>query len=176
MNKTYQDNLTTERTGAQVISDYLEMKTGNRPIEIVDEHQQKWLGDIVTISKSGTTSIELKIEERFTGNLFVELWSNREWGRPGWLFTSEAQVIAFYFKDQDHMVGVELKSLKHWLLNQRDGKLDNYKQVKAKQTGPNDTFGAIVPISDLRAAHLRKWWEAHPRQELSQQQPSKDAK
>ncbi len=166
----YQDNVATERHGLAIVSDYLKHKTGNKPIPITDKNQQKLIGDLVVATDRGTTSIEAKIEEKFTGNIFAEEWANREWGGVGWLHTCQAQAIVFYFRDADVLVGMNLASLKHWLLNQDDGVIDRYRQVRVKKSGPNDTHGRIIPIDDIRAARLDGYWEAQPNQFLSQQQ------
>lgn len=163
----YQQNMATERHGLQTVISLLAHRTGRQPIPILDKNQQKLIGDLVVATDRGTTSIEVKIEEKFTGNLFIEEFSNREFGTVGWLHTCQAQAIVFYFRDADILIGMRLGSLKHWLLNQIDGKLDSYKQVRVKQSGKNDTHGRIVPIADLRAARLDGWWEAQPRKELA---------
>lgn len=164
----YSENVRTEANGMKIVTDYLEFRTGNRPIPITEKNQQKLIGDIIVATNRGTTSVEVKIEERYTGNLFVEVWSNREWGGLGWLFTSQAQSIVFYFRDADTLVGLSLPALKHWLLNQHDGKLDSYKQVRVKQSGRNDTHGVCVPIAHLQAAQVAGLWIVNPKQKLDE--------
>ncbi len=53
------------------------------------------------------------------------------------------------------------------MLNQQNGKLDDYKLVKVRQTGKNDTWGVCPGLDDLRAARLGGWWEAQPMKELN---------
>ncbi len=108
----------------------------------------------------------MKIEERFTGRCFVEVFSNREHGTVGWLFTCQAQQIVFYWRDADVLIGMSMRALRHWMLNQQDGTLDSYKQIRVRQSGKNDTWGVCPSLDDLRAAQLEGWWEAKPKQEL----------
>lgn len=157
----YARNLATEREGTDAIIDYITAKTGASPLPITDKLHQLHIGDLLaSFSKLGPTSIELKIEKRYTGNIFAETWSNREWGRPGWLHTSQSNQIWFYWLDTRQLVASSTIALREWLLRQDGGTIDSYRQVKAGGGGRNDTYGAIVPISDLRAARLEQWHEA----------------
>ena len=64
-------------------------------------------------------SLEIEIERHWTGNLFLETWSNRildgrdacyEHGSmPGWLVTSRADLLMVYFLDSDDLVTVPLQ-------------------------------------------------------------------
>ncbi len=94
----YEQNMATERHGMQTVTAYLAHRTGCQPIPITERNQQKLIDDLVVASAKGTTSIEVKIEEKFTGRCFVEVFSNRELGTVGWLFTCQAQQIVFYYR------------------------------------------------------------------------------
>jgi hypothetical protein len=165
--KVYKDNLATERAGTKILLDFFFL-TGIKTNIITDSQQQRTIGDLIVETPRGKTTVELKIEERFTGNLFIETWSNREFGKPGWLYTSQSDSIVFYFRDQDKLFGMSLASLKNWLLNQRDGTLDQFPQVRVKRSGPNDTYGHIIPIDRIRDANLDRWWELSPLERLQQ--------
>lgn len=163
----YLDNLATEAAGTQILIDYF-IRRGIKPEIITDSKRQRTIGDLIVETTRGTTTVELKIEERHTGNIFIETFSNREFGKLGWLHTSQSDYIIFYFRDQDRLYGMSLPSLRHWLLNQKDGTLDRYREIRVKSSHPNDTYGRPVPISHLRDANLAGWWEATPKRALGQ--------
>jgi hypothetical protein len=61
-------------------------------------------------------AVEIKVEQAWTGNLFLETWSNRnleskathaELGStPGWLIKTRADMLLYYFLDGDNLVTV----------------------------------------------------------------------
>lgn len=55
--------------------------------------------DFVWHADEGHFSVEVKTEEKTTGNLFLETISNCTTGEAGWLFTSEADLVAYGFLD-----------------------------------------------------------------------------
>lgn len=84
---------------------------------------QRSFGDFLINTNAETVrSLELKVERHWTGNLFLETWSNRnlddrdahyEHGStPGWLVTSRADRPRVYFLDSDDLVTVPLLRLK----------------------------------------------------------------
>lgn len=163
----YQTALQTELEGSTIIADFIRLRTGNQPLAITDREQQKTIGDFLIASQAGSYSLELKVERKFTGNLFIESWSNREWGNPGWLFTSKANRIAFYFLDQDILITVDLHSLRSWLLNKANPAIDKFTEVAIKADQRNDTRGYVIPIQACRDADLLNWSETNPRRELA---------
>ena len=163
----YRDNLATEREGMQIVIEYLRHHKRNPRQTTSKEEQQR--GDLAIQSTQGNEAfIEVKVESQFTGNLFVELFSNREYGTTGWLWNCRADWIVFYFLNQDILIGMSFPALKNWLLNQTDRRLDSYKEARAKHSGPNDTYGRLVPIEHLKAAQGLGYWEASPLNELRQ--------
>src|SRR5262245_63249395 len=76
------------------------------PIEICDSlFLQKMLGDFVITQEKRKRACELKAEQRYTGNIYLEYWSNKPRRTPGWLFTSQAE------RSEEHTS--ELQSLRH---------------------------------------------------------------
>lgn len=163
----YKSNMATESHGIQVLLEYLRIKTGNAPINLTDESQQKLVGDLIVVRQNKATSVELKIEERFTGRMFVETWANREWGTVGWLHTCKSQLLLCYYIDADVLIGVSMQALRQLLLSQTNGTYDSYKQLKVKSSQPNDTWGIAIPIEHLRAANLQGWFEAKPKETIT---------
>lgn len=102
--------------------------------------------------------MEIKIERRFTNNLFLETWSNRnledelrhaEFGsNGGWLQKSRADILAYYFLDSDDLIMCGMFRLKQWAYKER--KIEQFKEVaQSKYIQLNDTWGRLVPISIL---------------------------
>ncbi len=69
-------------------------------------------------------AVEIKIEQAWTGNLFLETWSKRnledkashaELGSaPGWLLKTRADLLLYYFLDTDDLVTLPVFRLKQW--------------------------------------------------------------
>ena len=165
----FSDCQNVELAGLNILVPFLNKFSTVPPQSITDEHQQKTIGDLMCHFKNlGETSVEVKIESRFTGNLFIETWSNREWGTPGWLHTCQADLLVYYFLDEDRLVTCGMSALRHWCIGKADPHIDQYPVKQVKQNQRNDTVGTIVPICDLRDAKLDHWYECRPKQVLSQ--------
>lgn len=167
----YTDSNKVEATGLAILYPFITRVTGNDVMPLTDQCLQKSAGDLLAnFAKLGWKSVECKIEQKHTGNLFIETWSNREWGTPGWLFTSQADILMVYFLDVDKLICVSLPALKHWLLNKDNPALDRYRSVQVKKQQRNDTHGAVIPIVDIKAEVLECWWECSPAKYLETQQ------
>lgn len=111
--------------------------------------------------------VEMKTEEKHTGNLFLETWSNRNLtdrsnharfgSNVGWLHKQVADLLLYYFLDADKLYVFDLFKLKRWAFvtpgkNGYPGKVWDYREVEqGKTVQHNDTHGRIVPLSDLAA-------------------------
>ena len=106
---------------------------------------------------------ELKVEERWTGNLFLEVWSNRNLesrdnhtrlgSNVGWMLKQKADLLFYYFLDVDRLLVMPLFQLKRWAFGYGDivGQIWKYDQKKqGRYQQMNDTWGAIVKVSDLQ--------------------------
>src|SRR5262245_52399532 len=82
------------------------------------EFLQKVWGDFVATRKDRRYSIELKAERRHTGNLFLELWSNKSRWTPGWMYTCRADFLFYYFLDKRVLYILDMRKLKAWLFGQ----------------------------------------------------------
>lgn len=107
-------------------------------------------------------SIEVKIEQRWTGNLFLETWSNRNLearesqaergSKPGWMVSQRADLLLYYFMDSDDLLVVPLFRLKRWAFGYgtTPGRIYQYpERAQGKYNQMNDTWGRCVPVSIL---------------------------
>lgn len=114
-------------------------------IEDVDMTQQKLGWDrVFTHKERGTrASIEYKTDTQShkTGNIFVEIWSNKEAEKRGWAFTTTAQWLYYYVVGASEVYIVDVAKMKLYLENWQ-------AQFKVKTArNPNYTSeGMLVPI------------------------------
>jgi hypothetical protein len=127
----------------------------------------KWLqesvGDVLMNVEERLFAVELKCEQAFTGNLFLEVWSNRNLERreshaergqnPGWMFKSRADLLLTYFLDVDRLYSVDLFVLKQWFFGHGDSMgaihRPHFAPKRTRSDQLNDTFGSCVPIELL---------------------------
>ncbi|MHC4621546.1 MAG: hypothetical protein ACYTEQ_27710 [Planctomycetota bacterium] len=119
-------------------------------------------GDVFAESEKhgGIIAIEGKAERDYTGNLFLETWSNRKWWRLGWMFTLDCDVLLYHFLTSDkgqRLYHVAMNDLRKWAFVQmrdrgdRLGRVWDYRAAKQKRYAQlNDTWGRVVPIQDLK--------------------------
>lgn len=138
---------------------------------------QATFGDLIFNSRDGGLyTVELKAEARWTGNLFLEVWSNFNFSdrdsylthgpNPGWLMKLNADLLFYHFPNQDRLIILSLPALQKWAfcrpsrnLSEPDsrgeqrrlsGRVFDFRQ--AEQTAheqKNTTVGALVPIAVL---------------------------
>lgn len=106
-------------------------------------------GDFVCRTIDGDNKyFDLKVEERWTGNLFLETWSNLGFNR-GWLDKVKTDYIIYYFLNKGVFYLIDFPRLKAWAYGTPSecGKLDKYKEVpQSKHRQRNVTKGRLVPI------------------------------
>lgn len=139
---------------------------------------QEVAGDLLLNDRRGRLwCVECKAEERYTGNLFVETWSNRNLEDPqshadrgsnlGWIWKSRADLLFYHFLDADALYVVNLFHLKRWAFRDPSklrgervngradfmvGRLFDFpERGQSKYNQLNDTHGRLVPISILAA-------------------------
>lgn len=115
---------------------------------------QKSVGDVLYNSNDATVhSVEIKAERRWTGNVFLERWSNRERFTPGWLETLNCDLLLCHYLDQDRLLALNFPNLRKWLYHCERWKkptANAYPQVDQRTyVQHNDTWGYIVPVSDF---------------------------
>lgn len=162
-----------EDRSMEIILPYLEMR-GNQWVStrkgpLAKEMQQKY-GDlfIQTLNKE-FYALEVKAEERHTGNLFLETFSNGSCYKLGWMHTLRADWLLYHFLDKDVLYIIPFEPLKKWFflgigtekiniqgITKRIEKKYNrsgyqqYPQVQQKKYNQmNDTWGVIVPIDAI---------------------------
>lgn len=97
--------------------------------------------------------VECKAERRHTGNLFIETWSNYP-KRAGWLEHSDADLLAYFFRDVEVLYVIDFPALKGWLT---EDVLEGYRETaQTKHAQRNDTRGRLVPVADIAKA-VRTW-------------------
>ncbi len=115
---------------------------------------QRTVGDfLVNKSETEVVAIELKTEKKETGNLFLEVWSNRDFDRRkhGWMHTLMADVLWYYFIDTDNLYVLNFRELWRWAFVERN--IERYREVEQKSYNQlNKTYGRIVPIKDIEKA------------------------
>lgn len=90
--------------------------------------------------------VEFKAEEKWTGNLFLESWSNRPI-KKGWMYTNPADYLFYHFLDKDICYGFLFSKLKEYYLDN----VYRYRHVpQGKTEQRNNTWGLLVPIEDLK--------------------------
>lgn len=120
--------------------------------------QRTWGDYLLTLRTGEVVSVEVKTEAKWTGNLFLESWSNRtaegKYRRDGWLLTLHADVLLYLFLDAGAAVTLRVPDLRKWALD--DGNLYRYKETAVKRSLEgeqlNMTVGFLVPVADLVAA------------------------
>jgi hypothetical protein len=102
-------------------------------------------GDYRVTNDAGISfNLECKAEAKFTGNIFIEMVSNAETGRDGWLANlRDADVVIYHFL-QGPVYVIQMRDLKRMDLSQYP------TRVQHKYQQANETHGCIVPIQDLK--------------------------
>jgi hypothetical protein len=115
-------------------------------IQTGDSLQRLGIDRIFIREDSMTYTVEYKTDfiAHRTGNAYVEIWTDRDNRKPGWLLKSKAQILIYYIPGSNRVVMLDMSVLKRKILKRR--KL--YKTVTCK----NETFtgeGLLVPLTDI---------------------------
>ena len=114
---------------------------------------QKVCGDWMAKWKGKGRLVEIKAEEENKyDNLFLEAWSNRPRGTPGWMDTCQADWLWYYFVENKQLFILSMRELKEWAFGAK-ARLANENEFKMKpqkkRDQPNETWGWCVPIATL---------------------------
>jgi len=166
-----------EAEGNMILLPYLREKSDGGLVLTSKGTLARWLqesvGDVLLNRREQLFAVELKCERKYTGNLFLETWSNRnlEDGRShaergqntGWMYKLRADLLLYYFIDTDQLFSIKVLALKRWFFG-RGGELGAYRRPSADGQTPmfrevkqeardqaNDTRGVLVPIAVLRS-------------------------
>jgi hypothetical protein len=123
---------------------------------------QEQCGDVLFNDRNDVLiSVELKAEERHTGNLFLETWSNRNLenkvshsargSNPGWMVKSRADYLFYHFLDGGQLYIIPLFELQVWAWT--SGEFFKWPERRqGKHVQLNDTWGRCVPWKVLHQA------------------------
>lgn len=162
-----------EAQGLEILKPYLAEVSAGRYVMTakgaLSKHLQLIAGDaLMNTPDDKVWGVEIKVEARHTGNLFLETWSNRNLGNkeshaergmnPGWLVHCRADVLMYYFLDTDDLYVINMFRLKRWAFgfpgddHAVKGRMYDFEEVaQRKHKQLNETCGRIVPISRLQA-------------------------
>jgi hypothetical protein len=136
----------------RTFDEYVYVNTEERS-ELMLAFQQNF-GDLIAKKGKGLYFIDIKTEnEDRYGNLFLETWSNKKRGTPGWFMPAEeggvkADFVYYVFLKQRTLYILELGRLRNWAFKGKN--LDHYpEKMQNKYDQLNDTWGRCVKIEDL---------------------------
>ena len=169
--KTYSDSLSVERKSREILKPWLQQYCDEGRYVLTDKGRlskamQERFGDALAQRNGAAVWVELKAEKDFTNNFFIEEWSNRSRGNPGWLYKLDADLLFYHFLDVNILYLIDFQQLKKWLLSMPPDfcryktsqiNLCQYPEKRqAKYDQKNDTWGRLVPIRDISdTKHVR---------------------
>jgi hypothetical protein len=124
--------------------------------EMAREFQLKH-GDYVFNSDDDTAwRVEHKCEESNKyGNFFIETFSNKQRGNPGWFWKNEADFLLYHFIREGEVYLMRLPALRGWLYSHETPGVPRIHRYREKAQGKheqlNDTWGYCVRIADVVA-------------------------
>lgn len=137
-----------ELAGKKLISPFLaslgRVEDTNRFRNRVDA--QRYWGDYLIDNGHETVVWEVKTEREYTGNLYLESFSNAHPGphqRPGWLVTSHADRLAIVFLDRRIAMILDRKKLQDWFIG--GSMYGEYPARPPRDPQRNLTLGYLVP-------------------------------
>lgn len=169
MNGFYNARL-TEAKGMTILSPFLAEKSDGHLVLLekgpLARALQETLGDGIFQAPTGRAwSVEIKVEEDdLYGNLFLEMWSNRnlehrerhiEFGsNVGWMQKLRADLLLYYFLNPDKLYVLDLFRLQQWAfgskLTGQPGRIYAFpEKPQSKRSQANDTWGRCVPLTVL---------------------------
>lgn len=130
---------------------------------------QETIGDVLmTHRQTGRlVSVEIKAEQKYTGNFFVECWSNlnldnaESWeargSNPGWAWKLHPGLLFYYFLDTDSLYIIKGYRLWHWMHMQKSRsaavgatRIHDFRRCCVRSDQLNDTWGHLVPVDVIR--------------------------
>lgn len=166
----FDDARTVELAGKDDLIQFLDAQACNGRVVITDKGPlskflQETVGDAVMNDRQMTTwGVEFKIEQRHTGNLFLETWSNLDRRNPGWMVKLQTDILLYYFLDTGQLYSIGFRKLAKWAFGNSDnfrngewvngdspGRVYHFKERRqGKRDQLNDTWGRIVPVEILK--------------------------
>lgn len=119
-------------------------------IEEVDISQQKlgWDRVFTHLESGARASVEYKTDTQShkTGNIFIEIWSNKESGKRGWAYTTTAQWLYYYVLGAEEVYIVDVVKLKLYLKN-----WEKQFIIKGAKNPNYSSEGMLVPIEIFKS-------------------------
>jgi hypothetical protein len=127
---------------------------------------QRTVGDFILTreDKSEVCTVELKAEQKYYKNLFLESWSNLSRLTRGWMHSLQSEVLWYYRLATKHLYVADVATLKQWAFTTQPqeavwlrGRVHDFPERRqAEYEQYNDTWGWCVPIGVLaKEAGLR---------------------
>lgn len=110
---------------------------------------QQTFGDWVMKRKDKrVVTVELKAEQDWTGNLFLETWSNRDAFRTthGWLIKGLFDELFYYFIGCGRLLVFNFPLLREWT---KDNCRKFQEKLQERTSQLNKTYGLLVPVRDI---------------------------
>jgi hypothetical protein len=160
----FEDACRIEADGLQDIVRFLDSQSGTGRVVLTDKGNlsaflQETVGDAVFNCPRGHVwGAEFKIEKKWTGNVFLETWSNLSRKTPGWMIKQNADILLYYFLSRRVLYSIDFRRLCRWAFGDSSlwtngkqpkhspGRIYDFpekRQNKRKQR--NDTWGRCVP-------------------------------
>jgi hypothetical protein len=171
MTNGFQGARAIEAKGMAVLEPFLMEKSDGRLVLLekgpLARVLQESLGDGILQAGAGgrSWSVEIKVEQTDSPNLFLETWSNRNLesreshiergSTPGWMLKLRADLLLYYFLDSDRLYVFDLFRLQRWAFGHkasaRDGQIYRFpEKLQGRWQQLNDTWGRCVPLTVLR--------------------------
>jgi hypothetical protein len=169
------------------LAPFIEQISGGRFVALdrgaLAVYLQKRFGDVLLQLAGTVATLELKAEEKNTGNVFYEVYSNLVGARRahyeianrvGWGFSSQSTLTVYHFLDDDTLLVWDTLRVKRWAFGywQKDGTWRAGQLFRGDQRGPefperphtkraqqNNSVGRLVPhrvlLNECGAVRLR---------------------
>jgi hypothetical protein len=164
---TYEDCVRVEVSSWPALASWLELQSDCGQFAMLPQGRgiladlQRLVGDGLYIRHGEPVRVEFKVEQVWTGNLFLETWSNRSRFKLGWLYTCNSDLLVFYFRDAAELYVTRTHDLKAWVFGQGEdiGHRCELKEVKQRKTEQrNDTWGLLAPCFRLfQDIKIHRW-------------------
>ncbi len=165
----FNDARQIELAGKDDLVRFLESQASSGRVVLTDKGPlsaflQETVGDaVMNDRRMDTWGVEFKIEDRHTGNLFLETWSNLYRRNPGWMVKLNTDILLYYFLDCKQLYSISFQRLAKWAFGDSDA-FRHGERVKGRSPGRiydfperrqqkrdqvNDTWGRVIPLTVL---------------------------
>ena len=163
----YDEACTVEAKAMRILAPFWKEKSDNGQVVYIAKGLlakvlQETYGDVFWNRSARLETIELKAEEKWTDNLFLETFSNRNLEDPasyamrginrGWLDKVRADWLFYYFLSNDTLCVMKMLPLQRWAfgVGSKPGRIYDFPEKQQRRYDQlNDTWGRCVPVSIL---------------------------